>query len=149
MIETAGPSVSAHSAGSGRPGGIAGTTAIVLVAVVTFVAGLLSAVTGNGFGAFFNAVYLVVTVYVALRVHVEDRLVTVIGPPIVYALVVFLAGFFDSEAPNKSVERVIENTFLNVSLGAPWLVSATVLAIVISLVRGRRAAVAAASRRRR
>ena len=49
----------------------------------------------------------------------------------------FVAGFFDTEETSHTFRRVIENTFVNVSFGAPWLVGATVAAIVIAVVRGR------------
>lgn len=147
MIDTAGASPQANpSRGSEPTGGLAGTTAVIFLAVVTLVAAVLSAATGRGFGTFFNVVYVIATIYIALRIHVEDRFTAVIAPPIVYALSVFLAGFFDSEESSHALRRVIENTFLNVSLGAPWLVLATVASIVIVFLRGRRAAVA--SRRR-
>ena len=148
MIDTAGSAEShaQQSGSSGSSGGLAAPTAVIFLAVVTLVAAVLSATTGRGFGTLFNIVYLVAVLYIALRIHVEDRFTAVIAPPIVYALSVFVAGFFDSEETSHGLRRVIENTFVNVSLGAPWLVLATASAIVIALVRGRRAAVA--SRRR-
>jgi len=143
VIETAGATPSARPpANGGAVGGLAAPTAVVLVAVVTLVAAVVSAASGHGFGAVFNALYLIVTVYVALRIHVEDRFVAVVAPPIVYALSVFVAGFFDSEETSHAFRRTLENSFVNVSFGAPWLVGATIAAIVIAVVRGRRADVA-------
>jgi hypothetical protein len=137
VIETAGAGPSARFAGGEPAGGLTGPTSVVLVGVVTLAAALVSAITGHGFGTGFNLVYTVVVVYVAFRVHVEDRFVTVVAPPIIYALAVFVAGFFDSEETTHSLRRVIENTFVNVSLGAPWLVGATLVAIVVVILRGR------------
>ena len=95
----------------------------------------------RGFGVAFNVLYALVTLYVALRIHVEDRFTAVIAPPLVYAAAMFLGGFFDSEESTRTLRRVLENTFVNLSFGAPWLVGVTLATIVIAVVRGRRAAV--------
>lgn len=120
-------------------GGFSGAAALVLITVVTVVAALLSAGTGRGFGLAFNLVFLLVTLYAALRVHVEDRFVTVVAPPLIYALALILGGYVDSEESVRTFQRVVENTFVNLSFGAPWLVGTTVATIVIAIVRGRRA----------
>lgn len=141
MIETTGPGTRGAYARSGGPtGGLAPRTAIVLLFVVTLTAAVLSAATGRGFGVVFNIVFLVVAVYVALRIQVEERFTAVIAPPLVYVLCVFIGGFFDSTEPSRTVRRVIENSVLNVTLGAPWLVAAAVATIVIAVLRGRRLA---------
>src|SRR6478735_4682467 len=146
VIETTGAG-SHHARSTGdEAGGLTSAAAIFLVAVVTTVAAVVSAATGHGFGVVFNLLYLIVTIYVALRIYVDDRFTAVIVPPIVYALAVFVGGFFDSEETSHTFVRVFENTFVNVSFGAPWLVGATIAAIVIAIVRGRGEAVA--SRRR-
>jgi hypothetical protein len=145
VIDTASPRSAAPA--QGPVGGLGAATVVVLVLVVTLVAGLLSAASGRGFGIAFNLVYLIVTVYAALRVHVQDRWVAVVAPPLLYALTLVVAGFVDSEETSHTLQRVIENTFVNLSFGGLWLLGATATALVIALVRGRRASVA--SRRHR
>lgn len=143
MIETTGPGtrggIYPQHAG-GPSGGLTARTALVLLGVVTLGAALLSAASGRGFGIVFNLIFVVVAVYVALRIHVEDRLTAVVAPPIVYALSVFVASFFDSEETTRTLRRVIENSVLDITLGAPWLVITAVVTIVIAVLRGRRLA---------
>lgn len=128
---------------SGAPavGGLGAPAALLLVTVATVGASLLSASTGRGFGIAFNVVYALVTIYVALRIHVEDRFSAVVAPPLIYAAAMLIGGFVDSEETTHTLSRVFENTFINLSFGAPWLVGTTLATIAIALVRGRRAAV--------
>ena len=118
MIDTAG--AGAQTRGAPTPaGGLTAAAAVVLILGVTLVTAVLSAATGRGFGIAFNLVYLLVTLYAALRIYVEDRFVAVVAPPLIYATSVFIAGFFDSIENTHAVRRVLENTFVNMSFGAP------------------------------
>ena len=127
--------------GTTSEGGLTAAAATVFVVVVTVVAGVLSAATGRGFGIAFNLVYLVTTIYIALRIYVNDRFLAVIVPPLAYAFALLVGGHFDTQETNHAFRRVLENTIANLAFGAPWLVGATIAAIVIAVVRGRRAAV--------
>ena len=122
-------------------GGLTPAAAVVLVVVVTFVAGLLSAATGHGFGFGFNVIYLAVVLYVSLRIYTSDRFTAVVAPPLAYAFTLLIAGRFDTTDDGHTIKLLVENMFLNLSLNAPWLVGTTLAAIVIAIVRGRRAIV--------
>jgi hypothetical protein len=137
VIETASPSTDAHHHRSAS-GGLSATTVVVLVTLVTLITGLVSAATGRGFGIAFNVIYLVITLYAALRIHVSSRWYAVVAPPLIYALTLGVAGFFDTEETSHTLRRVIENSFVNLSFGGPWLTGATLAALVIVLIRGRR-----------
>ena len=141
VIETSGAGAHPRGASPSR-GGLTAAAAVVLITVVTLVVGLLSAATGHGFGLAFTLSYSIVTIYLAVRIYVEDRFVAVFAPPLAYAFALFVAGFVDSTESAHSLVRVLENTFVNLAFGAPWLVSTTVIAIIIAIVRGRRDAVA-------
>jgi hypothetical protein len=124
--------------GSATGAGLSGAAATVLALLVVVSAGVVSAASGNGFGTAFNVVYLLVVLYLAFRTRVEDRFIAVIVPPVAYALALGVGSFFDSETPGSGVFLTIQNAFVPFFLNAPWLVGATVAAIVITLVRGRR-----------
>ena len=126
------PAPRSHAA----PGGLSAPAAIVLLLVVVLGFAVATALTANAYNRVFQIAYVLVTVYVALRIKLADRFVAMVAPPLVWAAAMFLSAYINSESRVHTLERALTDTPVEMSLNAPWLVLATVLSVVICVVRG-------------
>jgi type VI protein secretion system component VasF len=117
------------------PGGLSAAAAVVLLLVVTVGFALGTALTDNAFNRVFQIAYVVVTVYVALRIKIGDLFVAMVAPPLVYAIGMFVSALVNSESQVHSIKRGITDAALESSLNAPWLALATVLSLAICTIR--------------
>lgn len=119
--------------------GLSAVTAAILLLVVVLAVAIGSALTGDPASRLFNVVFAVTTVYVALRVRLSARFTALVTPPLVYVLALFVAALLNSESTTRSLRRDVEDTLVNLVLGAPWLVGSMVVALIVVVVRTRRA----------
>jgi hypothetical protein len=136
-----GPGAASGSAGHSRhgghaaPGGLSAAAAVVLLLVVTLGFAVGTALTGNAFGRVFEGAFVVVTLYVALRIRIGSLFVAMVAPPLVYVAGVALSAVLNSESPSITTTAVMSDILLAMSEGAPYLVGASVTSVVICLVR--------------
>jgi hypothetical protein len=131
----AGSGPATRHGGHAAPGGLSAAAAVVLLLVVTlgFAAG--TAISGNAFGRVFEGAFVVVTLYVALRIRIGSLFVAMVAPPLVYAAGVALSAVLNSESPSITTTNVAADILLAMSEGAPYLVGASVTSVVICIIR--------------
>lgn len=120
-------------------GGLSSVTAVILLLVVVLAAAIGTALTGDPASRTFNVVFAVATIYVALRIRLKHRFTALVTPPLVYVFALFVAALLNSESTTRSLQRDVEDTFLNLVLGAPWLIGSMIVALIVLTIRSRRA----------
>lgn len=127
-------STSAPSVGDRR--GLTATGAVGLALLLGVLGGAVDVLTGPGLREVFAVSFVVGCALAALSVHREDLLAAVVMPPLVYVVLVLLAGVVERTASGGSfvVQQAVELANALV-LGAPVLLAATGLAALIALVR--------------
>ena len=101
--------------------------------------GLIDVLTGPGLRVVFAALFIAGCGIAALKVHREDLVAAVVAPPLVYcAILVGSGGLRKTGAGGSWVTRQALELASSLILGAPVLLSATGLALVIALVRAAR-----------
>ena len=75
--------------------------------------------------------------FAALKVHREDLIAAVVMPPLVYVAIALLAGVFSKAASSGGwLTRQALELATSLVMGAPVLLTATGVALVIAVVRG-------------
>ncbi len=119
--------------------GLTATGAVALALALGVIGGAFDVLTGPGLREVFAISFVAGCVLAAVTVHREDLLTAVIMPPLVYVVLVLLGGAVERTASSRSfvVQQAIElvNALL---LGAPVLLLATGLALLVAVVRRRR-----------
>lgn len=120
-----------------------GLTALGAVATALglgLLGGTVDVLTGPGLRAVFAVTFVLGCVLAALRVHREDLFVAVVMPPLVYVVLALLAGSVEaSDAGGSWIRQQLLELATSLVLGAPVLLTATGLAIVVATVRAVRA----------
>lgn len=121
--------------------GLTATGAVALALLLGVLGGAFDVLTGPGLREVFAVSFVTGCVLAALTVHREDLLAAVVMPPLVYVALVLLGGVVERAASSGSflVQQAIELVNALV-LGAPVLLLATGLSLLVALVRRRRAA---------
>lgn len=134
---TEGPLPAGASVGDRR--GLTATGAVALALLLGVLGGAFDVVTGPGLREVFAVSFVVGCVLAALTVHREDLLAAVVMPPLVYVVLVLLGGLVERAASSGSfvTQQAIELVNALV-LGAPVLLAATGLAVLVALVRWKR-----------
>ena len=94
-------------------------------------------VTGSGLGLVFAVCFVVGSALAALLVHREDLAAAVVMPPLTYVALAVVAGAVEGGVTSGSfvLQRALE--LVNaVVLGAPVLVTATVVTLIVAVARG-------------
>jgi len=139
------------SGAEGRPGhplpaasvgdrrGLTASGAVALALVLGVLGGAVDVLTGPGLREVFAISFVVGCVLAAVTVHREDLLAAVVMPPLVYVVLVLLGGAVERTASSGSfvVQQAVELVNALV-LGAPVLLLATGLALLVAVVRRRR-----------
>lgn len=117
-----------------------GLTAFGAVAVALglgALGGLVDIATGSGLRAVFAVCFVAGCAAAALLVHREDLAAAVVMPPLVYVVLALLGGLVerDTETGGFVTRQALELVNALV-LGAPVLLTATAVALVITVVRG-------------
>lgn len=117
--------------------GLTATGAVALALALGIAGGAVDVLTGPGLRTVFAVCFVVGCALAALTVHREDLVAAVVIPPIVYCVLALLAGAVETTAGSQSLLTRQALELLNaLVLGAPVLLTATGLALVIALVRG-------------
>ena len=119
--------------------GLTATGAVGLALLLGVLGGAVDVLTGPGLREVFAVSFVIGCVLAALTVHREDLLAAVVMPPLVYVALVLLGGMVERAASSGSflVQQAIELVNALV-LGAPVLLLATGLSLLVALVRRRR-----------
>jgi hypothetical protein len=129
--------------------GLTAFGAVSVALVLGALGGLIDVLTGPGLRTAFAICFVLGCAFAALRVHREDLVAAVVMPPLVYAVLALLAGAFSkTTAVGSWLTRNALELATSLVLGAPVLLTATGLALVIALVRGIAGREHAAERRR-
>jgi hypothetical protein len=123
---------------SGGPGLRAGAVYLLVIGVTVLVAFINALIANGNVGWPTGLALLLVTVYCALKVRREDDLVAIITPPIAFFLAAITAAqLFLGSAQHSLLNRAVV-AFFTLANNWIWIIGATVVAVVIVLVRRRR-----------
>lgn len=116
--------------------GLTATGAVALGLGLGIAGGAYDVVTGPGLRTVFAVCFVVGSVLAAATVHREDLRAAVIMPPLVYVALALLGGAVEraGEPGSLLTQQALELVNALV-LGAPVLVTATGLALVVAVVR--------------
>ena len=118
--------------------GITGRGVVVLIALVTAIAGSAAVLVGGHRGHVFGIAFIVTAALGAALVRRKDIVTAVIAPPLLYALLVVLMSFIDTKGQTGGfVTRkavYIADAFIT---GAPAIWTGTALAAAIGWYRRR------------
>jgi len=126
--------------------GVTGRGVVVLIFVITAVAGAAAVMAGGHRGHVFGIAFIVTAALGAALVRRKDITTAMIAPPLLYCLLVVLMSFLDTKdqtggfLTRKAV--YIADAFIT---GAPAIWTGTALAVGIGWYRRRSAAATAAS----
>ena len=128
------PGSSLPSVGDRR--GLTATGAVFLALLLGLAGGAVDVLTGPGLREVFAVSFVTGCALAALTVHREDLVAAVVMPPLVYVVLALAAGAVERTAASGSflTRQAIELVNALV-LGAPVLMAATGLALVIAVMR--------------
>jgi len=116
--------------------GLTAVGAVSLALVLGAAGGLVDVLTGAGLRTVFAICFIAGCSLAALKVHREDLLAAVVMPPLVYVVIALLAdGFSQTAAAGGWMTRQALELATSLVLGAPVLLTATGLALLIAVVR--------------
>ena len=122
-----------------RMSGISAGAVYIIVIGVTVIVGVINAWLGGGELGWPTGVALVASsVYCALRVRRDDDVVAFITPPIAFFLAAITAGQAFRGASGGGLINRAQLVFFTLAYNWYWVIGATVVALVIVLVRRRR-----------
>lgn len=122
-----------------RMSGISAGAVYIIVIGVTLIVGVINAWLGGGELGWPTGVALVASsVYCALRVRRDDDVVAFITPPIAFFLAAITAGQAFRGASGGGLINRAQLVFFTLAYNWYWVIGATVVALVIVLVRRRR-----------
>lgn len=135
-MTSSGPPPGRASRSIGDRHGLTATGAVAVALLLGLAGGTVDVITGPGLREVFAVSFVAGCAIAALTVHREDLVAAVVMPPLVYVVLVLLGGVVERTAAGGSfvTQQAIEllNALL---LGAPVLLAATGLALVVALVR--------------
>ena len=113
--------------------------AYLIPLVATVVVGFANAILlGPGIGWPTGAALLLSSIFGALRIRVVDASVAVIAPPLAFLAAAATAGQVGMSMAGGPVIAAGSNLFFALSSNVLWIVGATVIALVIVVIRSRR-----------
>ncbi|MCU1674099.1 MAG: hypothetical protein JWN77_2212 [Frankiales bacterium] len=135
--DVAAPEEQPHSGHVVDRRGLTAAGAVALALVLGAAGGLVDVLTGPGLRTVFAICFIAGCALAALTVHREDLIAAVVMPPLVYVVLASLAGAFSqTTAAGSFLTRQALELASSLVLGAPVLLTATGVALVIALVRG-------------
>jgi hypothetical protein len=116
--------------------GLTATGAVALALLLGLVGGAIDVLTGPGLREVFAVSFVAGSVLAALTVHREDLVAAVVMPPLVYVVLALLAGAVEKTAATGSfLTRQALELMNALVLGAPVLMAATGLSLLVALAR--------------
>ncbi len=127
---------SSHHVAVGDRRGLTATGAVCIALVLGLGGATYDVLTGPGLRLVFALAFITGCALAALLVHREDLKAAVVMPPLVYVVLAFIGGALErtSGAGSFLTTQALEMANALV-LGAPVLLAATGLALVIAAVR--------------
>jgi hypothetical protein len=111
----------------------------IIVIGVGLVAGFLdSFITGSGLGWLTGIALLAASVFCALKVRVSDASVAVIAPPLAYGIAAVTVGQLGQSRAGGALISAVVNGFFTLADNWFWVISTTLIALAIVVVRARR-----------
>lgn len=121
-----------YPSGSGREGALTGAGAVLLLAGVSAVAGVLDVLAGSALRLIFAAGLVLGTLLAALLVVRRDLLTVVFAPPLVFVAASAVAVLLGR---GKTGGGLIDLATSWLVYGFPAMASATAVAVVVWLIR--------------
>ncbi len=135
-MTSSGPPPGHASLSIGDRRGLTATGAVAVALLLGLAGGTVDVLTGPGLREVFAVSFVAGCVIAALTVHREDLAAAVVMPPLVYVLLVLIGGIVERTASGGSfVTQQAVELFNALVIGAPVLLAATGLALVVALVR--------------
>jgi hypothetical protein len=120
--------------------GLTATGAVGVALGLGLLGGAIDVLTGPGLRAVFAVTFVLGCLLAALLVHEEDLLAAVVMPPLIYVVLALLAGGLEaSGAGGGWLRQQWLELATSLVLGAPVLLTATGLAVVVAVARAARA----------
>jgi hypothetical protein len=117
--------------------GLTATGAVAVALALGTVGGAVDVLTGPGLRTVFAVCFVLGCLLAAVFVHREDLVAAVVIPPLAYCFLAMLAGAVDKTTGGTSVlTRQALELLDALVLGAPVLLTATGLALLVAVVRG-------------
>ena len=111
----------------------------IIVIGVGLVAGFLdSFINGSGLGWLTGVAMLASAVFCALKVRVSDASVAVIAPPLAYGIAAVTVGQLGQSRAGGALISAVVNGFFTLADNWFWVISTTLIALAIVVVRARR-----------
>ena len=120
-----------------RPSGVTPLGVYAVTIGATVAAGAVDILIGGpGLGITTGVVLLIASIFCALRVRVTDLAVAVIAPPIAFLVATITVGQVGMSETGGLLGRVVASFFM-LADNWIWIIGATVIALAITLLRGR------------
>lgn len=119
--------------------GLTAGGAVAIALTLGLAGGAYDVLTGPGLRLVFAVCFVIACALAALLVHREDLKAAVIMPPLIYVVLAFVAGVVERAGTGGSflTQQALEMANALI-LGAPVLLTGTLLALTIAVVRGLR-----------
>lgn len=120
--------------------GLTATGAASIALVMGLLGGTFDVITGTGLRSGFAICFVLGAMIAAAAAHREDLVATVVMPPLVYVSIAFAAAALQTTyvAGPWAKQQFLELA-TSLVLGAPVLITATLAAALVALIRGLRA----------
>ena len=126
----------ARAARFGDRRGLTGAGGVTLTLLIGGAGAAVDLVTGNGLRLVFAVCFAAGATLTAALVHREDLRAAAVMPPLLYVILAVLGGAIDPQGATGSLPAKLALGLLNaLVLGAPVLVSATLVSLAVVLVR--------------
>lgn len=112
--------------------------AYAFVIIVTLIFGLIDAMLGDGLGFLTGIALLFATLYTALRIRVSDAIVPVLAAPIAFFIAAITVGQLNPGSAGDSTTGRAVLFLFNLGNNWLWIFGATILALIIMVIRRRR-----------
>ena len=118
--------------------GLTWSRASALIVGGTVVAAFLDALLRDGIGVITGVALVLTSAAAALTLRRSDIWAAVVMPPLAFLAALLTAGQLTVSSSGSLLSRQALNIVTGLSLNAPWLIAATLIALVIEMVRRRR-----------
>ena len=118
--------------------GLTWSRASALIVGGTVVAAFLDALLRDGIGVITGVALVLTSAAAALTLRRSDIWAAVVMPPLAFLAALLTAGQLTVSSSGSLLSRQALNIVTGLSLNAPWLIAATLIALVIVMVRRRR-----------
>ena len=119
----------------GRTAGLLPAAAVLLAGALALVGALLDLLTGPGLGLVFDVLFVLGCAAAAALVKRDGLRAVVVAPPLLFAVMALGSGLVQTDSAPRTPMRQTLALFTELVVGAPTLVTGTVVAAVIALVR--------------